>query len=227
MLTLKQHAYKIIRDKLNSGEMSAGSRLSDDALSKEIGISRSPIREAISQLASEGLVEYRPRCGAFVKSLSRRDMEELYEVRGALEGFAAARAATLASEEQIAELERCHRDVLAIAQKDRKATKQGASLDRNAVGRFLSADMQFHLHILQAAGNKRLLEMVEDCKILIRVFGHSLIKLDKQLIEQSAEQHARIIDALRRRDADAARDLVMSHIAMASQRLSETLPPQS
>jgi len=61
MLALKQHAYKLIRKKLESGDIRAGSRLSDDALAREIGISRGPIREAISQLASEGLVEHKPR----------------------------------------------------------------------------------------------------------------------------------------------------------------------
>jgi DNA-binding GntR family transcriptional regulator len=205
--------------------MLAGCRLSDDALAKEIGISRSPVREAISQLVSEGFVEYRPRCGAFVKSPSRRELVELYEVRSALESFAASKMAILATEDQIDQLEQCHRDVLNIVQQCRNLPDH--TLDGECVGRFMAADMQFHLHILRAAGNNRLLEMVEDCKILLRVFGHGLIKLDRHLMAESAQQHALVVEAIRRHDADAARNLIISHIATASKRLSENVPPPS
>lgn len=214
MLTLKQHAYKLIRKKLEGGDVRAGCRLSDDALAKEIGISRGPIREAISQLASEGLVEHRPRRGAFVREPSRREMEELCEVRNALESFAAALAAMIASESQIAELEQLHQEVLATVQECRALPDQVA--DAELTERFLAGDMQFHLHILSAAGNKRLFDMVEDCKILIRVFAHMPVKHDLRLMTDSAQQHASILEAICRHDSQAARDLMMSHIAMAS-----------
>jgi len=214
ILTLKQHAYQLIRKKLESGVILAGSRLSDDALAREIGISRSPVREAISQLASEGLVEQRPRCGTFVKVPARREMEELYEVRMALESFAAAKAAILATENQIAELAKLHDDVLATMDECRRRPREIA--DRELTDRFLASDMRFHMHILSAAGNKRLFGMVEDCGILIRVFAHVPIEHDLRLMTDSAQQHASILEAIRRRDSLAARDLVVSHIAMAS-----------
>jgi len=213
MLTLKQHAYQWIRTKLVSGDMPAGCRLSDDALAKEIGISRSPVREAISQLASEGLVECRPRCGAFVKVPSREELEELYEVRIALESFAAGKAAMFAGDDEIAELERLHQELLATVNACRR--RPGKVADRALTDRFLAGDMKFHLQILRAGGNKRLCSLVDDCRIFIQVFGHVPIEHDARLMEDSAQQHASILAAIHRRDSQAARDLTMSHIAMA------------
>jgi DNA-binding GntR family transcriptional regulator len=214
MLTLKEHAYRLLRQRLEGGAVRAGCRLSDDALAKEIGISRGPIREAISQLTSEGLVEHRPRRGVFVREPSRREIEELYEVRFALESFAAAKAAMIASKEQIAELQRLHQKALATVQDCRSMPNQVA--DNELTNRFLAADMQFHLHIIHAAGNQRLFDMVEDCKILIRVFAHVPVEHDLRLMADSTQQHASIIEAICRHDSHAARDLMMSHIVTAS-----------
>ena len=104
-LTLKQHAYEVIRTKILSGVLKPGSRLSDELLARELGISRSPVREAISQLASEGMVDYRPRTGAYVKGPDRCELEELYEIREPLERYAARKAAAGISPEGIARLE--------------------------------------------------------------------------------------------------------------------------
>ena len=214
MLTLKQHAYTLIRERLEGGAFAAGCRLSDDALAKEIGISRGPIREAISQLISEGLVEHQPRRGVFVKTPSAREMEELYEVRMALESFAAAKTAMFATEEQIGDLERLHQDVLATVQQCRN--RPGQVADRELTDCFLASDLQFHLRILRLADNKRLLDVVEDCKILIRVFAHMPVEHDLRLMADSVQQHASILSAIRRHDDRAASDLMMNHIKMAS-----------
>jgi DNA-binding GntR family transcriptional regulator len=214
LLTLKQHAYRFIRKKLEQGEMPLGGRLSDDALAKEIGISRSPVREAISQLASEGLVEYRPRCGAFVKMPDRREMEELYEVRIALESFAAVKAAERATDAQIAELEQLNRDLLATVRECQE--RPGKIADPELTDRFLASDMHFHLHILRMAGNRKIMAMVEDCKILIRVFAHVPIEHDLRLVARSYREHSSVLRAVRRRDPEAARGCMTDHIATAA-----------
>ena len=81
--TLKQRAYEYIRRQLLNGELSPGSRLCNRTLAEQIGMSFIPVREAISQLASEGLIEHRPRLGAFVLDPSREQIEELYDFREA------------------------------------------------------------------------------------------------------------------------------------------------
>src|SRR5690554_6680547 len=92
-MTQKQRAYDFIREKLIAGELHPGTRLSDVALSKEIGVSRTPVREAINQLASEDLVELVPHNGAFVKVPDEQELVELYDVRQLLETYAVTRAA--------------------------------------------------------------------------------------------------------------------------------------
>jgi DNA-binding GntR family transcriptional regulator len=146
-------------------------------------------------------------------------MRELYEVRTALESFAAAKAALIANESQILELDRRHQAVLATVQECRETPGQVASAE--LTDRFLASDLQFHMGILSAAGNQRLFAMVEDCKILIRVFAHVPVQHDLPLMTDSAQQHASILEAIRRHDSHAARDLMMSHIAMASKLASD------
>jgi DNA-binding GntR family transcriptional regulator len=215
MLTLKQHAYQVIRKKLEFGGVSTGHRLSDNALAKEIGISRGPVREAISQLVSEGLVEYHPRRGAFVKLPDRREIQELYEVRIALEGFAAARAAELATVEQIAALERLHQRLFDTVQECQRRTGQVA--DQDLTDQFLAADMQFHVEILHIADNRKLLSMVEDCKIFIRVFAQVPVTHDLRLMANSYQQHSLVVEAIRRHDAAMARQSMTDHLSATSQ----------
>jgi DNA-binding GntR family transcriptional regulator len=225
VLTLKQHAYQVIRQRLECGALPAGCRLSDEALAREIGISRSPVREAISQLVSEGLLEYRPRCGAFVKVPCRQEMEELYEIRVALESFAASKAALLATAEQLAKLERLHQAVVATLEQC-QGRSQGVA-DQALTEAFLQADLQLHLHILGMSGNRRLYSMVEDCKILIRVFAHVPVAHDVGLIADAVQQHAAVVAAIRRHDTDAARDLMAAHIAAASRLVLHACNAQS
>ena len=101
---LKKLAYDHIRMNLFNGNLSPGMLLSPVTLAKEIGVSHTPVREAISQLESEGLVEQLPRVGARVKVIDRRELEELFDLREMLEGGAAAKAAERITAGEIAEL---------------------------------------------------------------------------------------------------------------------------
>src|SRR5262245_15044729 len=91
--TLVQRAYEHIQEAILSGHLPAGSVVSEAVLAKSLGISRTPVGEAIRQLAREGLVQQVPRYGTIVKPIDRRELIELYEMRAALESYAAARAA--------------------------------------------------------------------------------------------------------------------------------------
>jgi len=213
MLTLKEHVYQIILEKLERGDVPPGGRLSDEALAKEIGVSRSPVREAINQLASKGLIEYRPRRGSFMKLPDRKEMEQLYETRVALEGFAAAKAAERVDEASLAQLEGLNRDLLDAVKQCRCHPDKMA--DQELTDRFLAVDLDFHLRILAVAGNPKILEMVHDCKILIRVFGHVPIEHDLRLMANTYRQHSRVLRSIRRRDAEGARNSMLRHIVAA------------
>lgn len=210
MLTLKQHAYQIILERLQTGALRPGGRLSDDALAREIGISRSPVREAITQLASEGLVEYRPRRGSFVRVPDRREMGQLYEARLALEGFAAGKAAERVTEAELARLQCLNKGLLATVRECRRRPSKVA--DKKLVDRFLKLDLDFHEHILHIAGNDKIMAMVRDCKILTRVFAHVPIEHDLRLMANTYRQHSSILRSIRRRDPAGAKDTMTYHI---------------
>lgn len=213
VLTLKQHAYKLIRNRVLSGSIPPGGRLSDDALSKELKISRSPIREAISQLTSEGLVEYRPRSGAYVRVPDLRELEEWYETRAALEGFAVMRAAGCMTAVQIGQLDGLCDEMAAVIKSVRALPDKLA--DEKHRERFLALDLEYHMLILRVSGNAWMLGIVEECKLLTKVFGHVQIDHDMRLLSRSHLGHLRIVQALKRHEPEQARRLMEAHIQAA------------
>ena len=212
-LTLKQHAYQEIFNRLMAGSVQPGGRLSDDALARELGISRSPVREAISQLSTEGLVEYRPRSGAYVKVLGRRELEELYDLREALEGHAAAKAAQRIDQPAIDELAQVVQGMREIVLECRATPTRSAGGEMTE--RFLANDLQFHMAILTAAGNQRLLNMVRDLRIMTRVFGFVPVEHDLKIVASAYRYHTTVLRALVRRDSAAAQSWMVNHIRAA------------
>lgn len=213
MLTLKQHVCQVILEKIESGTIGPGSRLSDEALAKEIGVSRSPVREAINQLATRGLVEYRPRRGAFVRAPGREELEQLYEARVALEGFAAAKAARRLDANGLARLEAINRDLLETVKECRN--QPGRVADRKLTDRFLHVDLDFHLAVLDVAGNPKIMDMVRECKLLMRVFAHVPVEHDLRVMSSTYRQHSSIIRSIRAGDPEVAKDRMTRHIEAA------------
>lgn len=203
--TLRQYAYERIRGKILSGLLPVGCRLAEEEIAREIGVSRTPMREAISQLASEGLVEQRPRGGAFVKLPDPRELGELYEVREALETFAAARAAELITPAQLGVLQKNMDDMRNLIRDFQASGK--ATLAPAQATKFRDLDAAFHCTLINAAGNSRLEKTVTELQLMSRIFGHaghretdlSLGKMARVLVG-----HRRVLRALQQRDAAAA-----------------------
>lgn len=219
MLTLKQHVCQIIREKLLSGAVKPGSRLSDDLLARELGISRSPVREALGQLASEGLIEQRPRAGAFVKQLDRREVEELYEIREALERYAVRKAAAGIRAESLAQLRRLCREMRSFV---RQHPKCGTKIALAELRRRISSnDLAFHSLILEAAENRQMTKLVTDFKILMQIFVHFVPAKhdDFQGLINTYRYHRRITQALHKRDAKTAAVWMVRHIRAAKRRV--------
>ena len=210
MPTLKEHAYQLILDKLCIGDSPPGTRLSDEAIAKEIGISRSPVREAINQLASERIVEYRPRRGAFVRVPDLAEIEQLFEARLVLEGYTSGKAAKLAGEESIAELEDINQNLLAVVKKCRQRPSKIAN--RQLTQRFLGVDVEFHETILRIAGNNIIADTIRDCRILVRLFAHMTMDHDLHLMAHTYRQHATVLRAIRRHRPQAATHWMKYHI---------------
>ena len=217
--TLKETAYQTIRDRLISGKYPPGSRISDDLIAREIGISRSPVREAINQFVSEGLVEYRPRCGTYVKVLSLEELDELWGVRLALESFAAMEAADVATSEDIEQLAELNKEIRQLGLRCRDLPGQVA--DEALKEEFMQLDSSFHMKILASAGNQLLLRNVQDCRMMTHVFGshHSSIYITSSMLLESHRDHDLILKAIRNSDRDNAREWTAQHIRSARARV--------
>lgn len=208
--TLRQQAYRYILDRIVSGELAGGSQVSELSLAGEIGISRTPVREAIGQLQMEGLVEQVPRFGTIVRTPARRDLVELFELREALESYAVTRAAERIAPEDVERLDRLCGHIDGIAETLRASGER--LLGEESLRRFLAADMGFHMVLIRAAGNGRILKSVGDSRVLTGIFGRRRREHDLQIVERTQRFHRDILSAVRNGEAETARNLMADHI---------------
>lgn len=205
-----QRAYRHLRQKLLDGSVSPGSRLSYGSIGREIGVSATPVREAVGQLASEGLVELVPQLGAVVRTLTRDEAVELYELREALECFAVRRAAERAGERLLAGLGDKLRASAGLVEKVRRSGKRAAAKALSAP--FHALDLAFHMTLLEAAGNRRMLKVVGDSHILTRIFQADRHAFRLDILETTRAEHEAIAAAVRERNPDAAEEAMRRHI---------------
>jgi len=207
---LREQAYKHIHGKLLAGEMPAGHVLSELSLAREIGISRTPVREAIQRLEQEGILEQVPRYGTIVRRPERRDLEELYQLREALEPYAVAQVAGRLSPEDLGMARRLCDEIQVIAAAVKKASR--AMVDAALMRRLLSADLGFHMVLLRASGNRRLMKIIADSRMLTRIFGTPRQEHDLAIIEETHRFHSQILKAVQQGDGEKARRLMSEHI---------------
>ncbi len=208
--TLKQRAYESIRSKIEVGDLWAGVRLSELSLSRELGISRTPIREAIHQLASEGIVEHVPHYGSFVKRHRRDELVELFELRETLECYAVARAAQHISETDLTLLEGLCSDMRPLV---REALQSPLGvIDGQDAARWVINDSVFHMLLIRAARNRSLLRIINDLHLMTRMFGQRREPLSGRNLAGIYAGHSRIVRALRRGDAELAQREMSRHI---------------
>lgn len=205
-----QRAYSHIRRKLLDGSVDPGSRLSYGPIGKEIGVSATPVREAIGQLASEGFVELVPQLGAIVRKLTRDEAVEFYELREALESYAAERLAVRCGERQLAALGENLEQSAALLGRVGAGGKAVAS--PGVAKRFHALDLAFHMTIIEAAGNRRMLKVVGDSHILTRIFNADRHAFSAEILAATQAEHEEIAAAIRARDATGARDAMRRHI---------------
>lgn len=217
---LRELAYRHLQGKLVSGSLVSGSVLSEVALSKELGISRTPLREAIGQLVAEGFLEQLPNRGTVVAQGTRRDIVELYELREALEVHAVAQVAKAGLRPaQVEELGRIANAILDLRQ---QLEQEGKSrLDPARMRNFVNIDLAFHTGLLRAGGNGRILKVVADTRLLIRIFsmlhdGHTAAQLT-----DIHSYHDRILKAVLAGEDEQARQLMSEHIRLSREERLE------
>lgn len=195
---LKELVYLELKHKILTGEIQSETRLMEISLAETMNVSRTPIREAISRLADEGLVQVEPRRGAYVSKISIKNMLDIFETREDLEGFTAYLATKRSTNEQKAELRK-------IAERYAEATKRQ---DKELV---IELDEAFHNYIVGCCNNDTLAEMIKYIQDLSLRFRY-LYYDDFSLYPGTAEQHTKIMEAISAGDADLARKEGEEHI---------------
>ena len=189
--SLKDAAAAYLREEILTGRLVPGTKIDQDEISRALGMSRLPVREALIELAQEGLIDAVPRRGAFVARLERGDIVDHYRIFGLIAGLAASRAATSLTEEQLVELRRIHESFIAATDPEDKA----------------HWNHEFHKMINQANGSRRLDSVLG---LLSRSLPVRYFEFVPQWAEISASHHARILSALEARDAHMGEDMTSS-----------------
>ena len=191
-----QIAYTRIVEALQAGEIAPGDRLREIELCERLGLSRTPVREALRMLEAEGIVDHAPRLGATIRKLGQAEIVELYEMRSVLERTAAAMAARHAAPAEIDELAAVN-DYIAAAATD---APRAAALNQ-----------RFHRTLYRAARNRFLLDAARSLNNALMLLGPTTLD-DADRIAVVAEQHGTIIEALRSADVDAAGAAAETHL---------------
>lgn len=210
--TLADSVFDQIRSAIIKGELAPGSKVNEPQLSKQYGISRGPLREAIRRLEGCKLVEIKPNVGAKVISLNTSQAIEIYEIRESLEGLACRLAAGRVSAEDITQL----RALLA------RHEEQIAS-DAGRVYYQKEGDLDFHFLIVQLSGNSRLFHLLcEELYHLLRLYRRQTSTEPARPV-QAFKEHHQIVDALEQQDGELAELLMRRHIGSARETLIRQL----
>ena len=209
--TLALRAYEQLRAKFANGEFEPGAQLVNRSVARLVGMSVTPIREAVNRLASEGLVLQMPGAGAFVRRFTSHEFAQLYDVREAIEPVAAANAAALATPVEIAELEAVAAASFAVIREARRDANAAGSL----AARWRHLDARFHVIVVEAARNPWLTKIVGDLRLLTAAFAtrHQLRGFpDMAGAVRTWRDHRRLIRAIGDRDGARAATLMRAHI---------------
>jgi DNA-binding GntR family transcriptional regulator len=204
-LTLWQRVHTHLRADILSGALPPGSELQEVALSRTLGVSRGPIREAIGRLAAEGLVTVRPRRGAIVRALSTEEFLEAYQVREALEVMAVRLAVPRLTEDDLAVLGAYIDEMTACAE---RADTQG----------FFEANTGFHRTFFDVSGNRMLTDLYRGLCSQIDRYRLRSLEL-RGNVQRSIAEHKAILRAARAGDLERAVHLVSEHIRVPQIRL--------
>jgi DNA-binding GntR family transcriptional regulator len=196
-LTNADVAYNILKEKIITTEMPPGSLIQESQLMEELNLGRTPIREALQQLEADRLVVVVPRRGTFVADIQITDLQQIYEVRLALEGLCARLAAERATDEQIAALDTC--------------CEQMAQPDSRDPRELILVDRMFHRQLARASGNRLLINEVElFYNLSLRLWHLALNRIGPGLLD--TDRHMAILQAIKDRDACRAEELMQEHI---------------
>ncbi len=209
---LREIVFEAIREAIINGVLKPGERLMEIQLADEMGVSRTPVREAIRKLELEGFVVMIPRKGAYVAGLSMKDIADVFEIRAALEGLAAGLAAERITEEELEELERL-------------LVRIGECIYSNDLNAVIEQDTEFHDVLFRATRNERLVQIVSNLREQIQRYRTASLSSPGRM-KLALEEHKQIVEALSERNVEKAQRLAREHIENAENSMLEVFDTQ-
>lgn len=206
--SLTERVYVTLREMILNMELPPGTRLKDVDLATRLGVSNTPLREAMRWLAADSLVETIPRRGTFVKLLTSDDVRSLYEIREALEVLAVRKVAEKASPEMLSRIANT-------------ADRHLEVVESGNMHEYLILDLQFHMLIAEGSKNEILLSMLNIISDRIHIVRRMTSDLEKDV--QTGHEHREIAAALKRRDSENAIELMKKHIRRHGERVLKYL----
>ena len=195
---LREVVYEDLKQLILTGKIAPGTRMMEVELAEHMGVSRTPVREALRKLEKENLVVIEPRKGAYVTDVSVKDMLDILEVREELEGFAASLAASRTDENHLSEL-------LTITARYSEAVKA------NDTEKMIFYDEMFHKYVVTCSGNKTLIQLSETVQELALRFRY-LYYDDFTRYENMPFEHKQMIEAIKSGDSEAAKKVARAHV---------------
>ena len=197
-LPLRDVVFNTLRDEILYGKLKPGERLMEISISERLGVSRTPVREAIRRLEQEGLVEMFPRRGAQVSGVTEKSLADVLEARKTLETFTVNAACSRITKEQLNRL------------KESNKVFEEATISKDAA-RIAEADEDFHHIIIEAAGNERIAETLNNLKEQLFRFRFEYLK-DVKEFSHLVEDHRMLTDAIEAGKSDLAVEIIKLHI---------------
>ncbi|WP_314623957.1 GntR family transcriptional regulator [uncultured Selenomonas sp.] len=202
---LREVVAEALRDAIKSGTLAPGQRLMEIQLAEELGVSRTPVREAIRKLELEGYVVMMPRRGTYVASLSIRDVNDVFEIRTALDSLACGLAAERITENELESLQRL---LVAI----------GGHIETGDMEKIVETDMRFHDLLYQASRNTRLVGIISNLREQLTRFRSASMSFPGRL-KETLEEHREIVDAIAQGDVPGAKQAAEAHMEKAERTL--------
>lgn len=211
-MPLRDLVFQVLKEAIITEELKPGERLMEVQLAEDMGVSRTPVREAIRKLELEGLVSMVPRKGAYVADISIKDAAEVFEIRWALEGLAASLASERITDGEIKKLEKALKDI-------EKAAKKG---DTKTI---IKKDAEFHNILFNSTRNGRLAQIINNLKEQIYRFRVESFRNPKRF-KNTIQEHKAIIEAIKERNSQKAEEITKIHIRKAEDNVLSRLRQQ-
>lgn len=206
--SLAKKAHEAIRNSILSGDWKIGEIYNEKAIAADLGISRTPVREALLELASQGLIVFLPRKGLMVNRFTRRDVDEIFELRKAVE---------LAAVEKITRTS----PLFNLFEIEESLLKQRKAVNEKDYPAFMEADRLFHTRFSELTNNRRLIAILENLRDMIHMMGYKALSLEGRALEV-IEEHQAIFEAVKKGNVEQARRAMEIHLEKSKEAVEES-----